>query len=110
MEATTPNNTGKFPIIKITPKAGREPDAPPVQALIDKFMTELRPVLKEFLRKPRLPIWKPPENVDEDTRRFYDNLAIPAIHENRPSLLLHNLFNPSNPHAERLFGPRKNHR
>lgn len=52
----------------------------------------------------------PPENVDEDTGRFYSNLAIPAIHGNRPNLLLHNLNNNSNPNAERLFEAGNNHR
>jgi hypothetical protein len=45
----------------------------------------------------------PPESIDEETRQFYHNLAIPAIRDNRPSLLLHDLRRRSNPNVDNLF-------
>jgi hypothetical protein len=84
------------------------PDSPPadiatVKALIDGFVEKLRPKINDYLSKPRLPVWAPPEMVDMETKEFYRNLAIPCVKDNRPSLLLHDLGNDSNPYVDYLF-------
>jgi hypothetical protein len=78
-------------------------DAATIGASIDKFLERLRPKIEEFLSNPRLPVWEPPETVDQTTREFYRDLAIPSIKDNRPNLLLHGLDNGANPHVDNLF-------
>jgi hypothetical protein len=106
----TPNNRSTFPNIEITPKSGVLSNSATVQSSIHNFVARLRPLIKEFLSNPRLPVWVPPGDVDESTRRFYHSLAIPGVGNNRPSLLLHDLGNRSNPNADRLFQTNDNHR
>jgi hypothetical protein len=98
------HKTKNYP--EVTPSSS---DANAVRERIDKFVDELRPALKQFFNKPRLSIWMPPENVDEDTRRFYHNLAIPAIGDNKPSLLLHHVANHINPNVSNLFRAGDHH-
>jgi hypothetical protein len=99
-----------YPNIDVTPSSSRTSAADVVQERIDKFVDELRPALKAFFNKPRISIWVPPENVDEDTKRFYRDLAIPAIGDNKPSLLLHHVANHINPNASNLFRAGDHHR
>jgi hypothetical protein len=74
-----------------------------VKASIDKFLESLRPKIEVFLANPYLPLWEPPETVDQSTRKFYHDIAIPTIRDNIPNLLLHDLGKDSNPHVDNLF-------
>jgi hypothetical protein len=108
----TPENQTKYPYVKISPSGGKPPAATTVRALVDEFVEDLRPKIKDFLSRSQIPIWHPPEGVDEETQTFYRNLAIPAIRNNRPSLLLHHLRGRSdlNPNIDNLFNTEDEHR
>jgi len=73
-----------------------------VQARVDDFTYTLRPKIRDFLTKPRLPTWLPPKSVDDETRRFYNDLGVPLVN-GKPSLLLHNLGVTPNSNADYLF-------
>jgi len=77
-----------------------------VQARIDDFTDTLRPKIRDFLTKPRFPIWLPPESVDDETRRFYNDLGVPLVNR-KPSLLLHDLGVTPNSHVDNLFQGRR---
>jgi hypothetical protein len=90
------------------PEIGQSPDIPTVQDKITMFVEDdLRPTIRAFFKTPPLPHWKPPENVDDEIKGFYDTVKIPVV-RNKPNLLLHNLRNSSNPHAEALFMGKPN--
>jgi hypothetical protein len=78
------------------------------QKLIDKYVSNLRPRIKEFLSNLPLPNWMPPESVNDETREFYSGLAIPFVGE-KPNLLLHDIGNIPNPNVDDLFNA-KHHR
>jgi len=69
---------------------------------IDQFIKELRHRINDFLESPRLTNWTPPESAGEETRRFYNDLAIPFVN-NGPSLLLHDLGKYPSPYSDILF-------
>jgi hypothetical protein len=69
---------------------------------IDKYVSNLRPRIKEFLSNLPLPNWMPPESVNDETREFYNGLAIPLA-RGKPNLLLHDIGNISNPNVDNLF-------
>jgi len=73
-----------------------------VTARIADFTASLRPQIADFLTNPRLELWHPPSSVDDETRRFYHDLAIPRLNE-KPSLLLHKLGFDPNPSIGQLF-------
>ena len=78
-------------------------DADHVMRCIDEFLENLRPKIEVFLANPQLPLWEPPETVDQSTRTFYLDAAIPTIRDNSPNLLLHDLGKQSNAHVDNLF-------
>ena len=73
-----------------------------MKASIDEYLKLLHPVISEFLKNPTLPNWAPPECVDDEIRKFYDDLEIPLFNW-RPNLLLHKLDNTPNPNVDDLF-------
>jgi hypothetical protein len=105
---TPPNRPASLPAFKTTPVLNGYPvylDLATVKALIDDFIEGLRPQIRDFLTKPRLPNWVPPESVDDETREFYSSLAIPLVN-GKPSLLLHNLGRNPEPNVDNLFRKR----
>jgi hypothetical protein len=108
----TPENGTKDPYVQISPPARNPPDATTVRVSVNKFVEDLRPKITDFLSRSQLAIWQPPAEVDEETQSFYRNLAIPAIGNNKPSLLLHNLRDRanSNPNVDNLFRAGDCHR
>jgi hypothetical protein len=77
-----------------------------VKILIEQFLAGLRPKIQDFFTNPGLRSWVPPESVDDATRDFYKDLAIPLV-AGRPSFLLHGLGNNLNPNADDLFRYQK---
>jgi len=72
--------------------------APPdkIDKVIDEFLTKCRPRFQELVNSVDdipsfLPSWEPDPSADEAFKRHTSKLCIPAIGENRPSLLLHRL-------------------
>jgi hypothetical protein len=70
----TPKNPTKLPYVQVTDDAH---EATTVQAL--NFMKDLHPKIKDFLSRPQISIWQPPEEVNEETKTFYHNLLSVAI-------------------------------
>lgn len=82
-------------------------DKAAVEVLIGDVMNTLCPKIRDFLVKPRLPIWLPPaESVDEETARFYASLKVPLVN-GKPSILLHDLCGSANPYADNVFQGQK---
>jgi hypothetical protein len=63
---------------------------------VEEFLFQLVPHIESFFSNPRLPVWTPPSDVDDATKRFYSDLAIPFVN-GKPNLLLHNLLNNPSP-------------
>ena len=108
----TPENQTKYPYAQISPPAHKPPEATTVTALLDEFLRDLRPKIKDYLTRSQTAIWQPPGEVDAETHAFYRNLAIPAMENNVPSLLLHYLrsYSNSNPNVDALFSAEGHHR
>lgn len=82
-------------------------DKTAVEALIGDVINTLRPKIRDFLTKPRLPTWLPPaKSVDGETLRFYGSLKVPLVN-GKPSILLHDLCRPANSNADNLFQAQK---
>jgi Crinkler effector protein N-terminal domain len=83
------------------------------QVLVSKYELDLRQKMMEFLHgtpAPQLPLWEPLSGSD-DIQRHITGLKLPTLHDSRhPSLLLHNLGQPSHDpklveRVNRLFNP-----
>jgi len=96
----------RVPILHVTPENPKYDDKATVQARIDDFISILKPQIRDFLSKPRLSTWLPPESVDDETRQFYNNLTVPLVNK-KPSLLLHNLGVTPNSNVDNLFQGQK---
>jgi hypothetical protein len=72
------------------------------------FVSNLKQKIKQFLINPHGPNWVPPQPANDETREFYDKLAIPTDYtDTRPCLLLHNVGKIPNPNADNLFRTEK---
>jgi len=85
-----------------TPEQAEPLNITTVTVRIDEYLKKLRPVIHAFLTNPTMPNWEPPDSVDNETRNFYKDLAIPSFND-KPSLLLHELGNTPNPNVDALF-------
>src|SRR6266542_4859734 len=72
--------------------------APPgeIDKFIDQFLSKCQPRIQELINSVDnipsfLPSWKLDPSADEAFKCHISKLCIPAIGQNRPSLLLHNL-------------------
>ena len=77
-------------------------DVATVEAQIAKFTVSLRPQIVAFLTNPWFDTWIPPGLIDEETKKFYQDLNIPRFND-RPSGLLHRLGVDPNPSVGQLF-------
>ncbi|CAG8684846.1 10128_t:CDS:2, partial [Acaulospora colombiana] len=96
------NHPSAFPILNLSPDLGKTEDIDTVRTKIERFLTELRPKIKQFLNSPQEAYWSPPKNTSEEIQRFYEVLAIPLVN-NEPSLLFHKLRDTPNPNRDILF-------
>ena len=71
------------------------PDLFPLPKETEQVLEILRPRIKEYFNRPRLPIWMPQEGMTEKTSQFYRDLALPSVN-GKPNLLLHGLGLDSN--------------
>jgi hypothetical protein len=94
--------------MQATPPFARK-ESSEIRNSIDAYVLGLKPRIEQYLKATQLQAWEPPQSADEDTRQFYVDLAIPMV-QDKPSLLLHNLQNTSNPHSDRLFKQKKHRR
>ena len=67
-----------------------------INKVIDQFLSKCRPHIQELVNSVDdiplfLPSWKLDPSADEAFKCHISKLCIPAIGQNRPSLLLHNL-------------------
>jgi hypothetical protein len=65
-----------------------------IQDLISSCTKGIKASFRQYLEQnTRLPIWEPPAELPEDTRKYLRNLRIPTLSHSShyPSLLVHNL-------------------
>jgi hypothetical protein len=66
------------------------------QCIVDDFLTQCRPRMRELVENAShipsfLPSWKPELDTDEALTKHISDLCIPAVLGGNPSLLLHDL-------------------
>ena len=92
-------------MLHVTPVLNRDAmstDKATVLARIAEFTASLRPQIVNFFTNPCFDTWTPPGSIDEETKKFYQDLNIPRF-KGRPSLLLHRLGVEPNPCVGILF-------
>jgi hypothetical protein len=71
--AASQNHRNPLPLLPLSPDISMTDDDK-VNASIANFINaKLVPEIQDFLNKPHLPTWVPPESVDDETREFFVN-------------------------------------
>ena len=92
---TPPNHPQSSPRIPFTPPQKADEG---IEGRVSQFAIKLKRTFKEFLRNNvQLPLWQPPLDLADGTRSHITELKIPITSSSSkvPSLLLHNLGQPS---------------